>query len=342
MFKIGSRQIDSGKSVYIIAEVGINHNGDLDIAKEMIKKASECGANAVKFQTFFPDELFSKILNPKLYEMAKKWSFTTLKQNLELKNHAKKFGVEFFSTPLGKRSVNLLKRVGVKVMKISSAEITNHELIRTVANLKLPMIISTGMSTISEIENAVQIPRTMNCPLALLHCTSSYPTSLQDANISTIPFLRELFQVPIGYSDHTIGEEACLAAVSVGACIIEKHLTLDKNMEGPDQKLSVEPKELESLVSKIRKIEKTLGNKRKGPIRSEEKFRKVMRKSIGAAKDISAGTKIKKLMLTTFRPGNGISPVMIDNLVGMTVKKKIKKETLLQWDFFKKVKQPLG
>ena len=339
MFKIGSRQIDSGKPVFIIAEAGVNHNGDIEIAKEMIKQASECGADAVKFQTFFPDELFSKTLNPRLYELSKKWSFTALKQNLELKKQSKKFGVEFFSTPLGKRSVSLLKRVGVKVMKISSGEITNHELIRTVANLKLPIIISTGMSTISEIKNAVQIPRTMNCPFALLHCVSSYPTPLQDANVSTIPFLRELFQVPIGYSDHTIGEEACLAAVSVGASIIEKHFTLDKNMEGPDQKLSAEPKEFKALVSKIRKIEKTLGTKRKGPIRSEEKFRKIMRKSIGSKKDISAGTKVKKSMLTTFRPGNGISPIMIDDLVGMTVKKKIKKGTLLQWNFFKKVKQ---
>jgi len=333
MFKIGKYEINITKPVYIIAEAGINHNGDIRIAKEMIKKASECGANAIKFQTFFPEELFSELLNAELFELAKKWSFTKHKENLELKKHANRYDIEFLLTPLGKKSINLLKKVGVKAIKIASGELTNYELIKTASNLGLPLIMSTGMSTIPEIKSAVQIAQSNDCPFALLHCNSSYPTPLKEANISTIPFFQKLFNVPIGYSDHTIGIEACLAAVSLGACIIEKHFTLDKKMKGPDQKLSANPKEFLTLVSHIRKLEKTLGTRRKGPTKSEKKFKKIMRKSIGALIDIPKGTKIKKSMLTAFRPGTGIPPFMIDKMIGMTTKKNIKKDTLLEWDF---------
>lgn len=331
--KIGKCEIGVGKPVYIVAEAGINHNGDMEIAKEMIESASECGVNAIKFQTLFPEELFSETLSPEWFDLIKKWSFTK-KQHSELMKHAENNEIEFFSTPVGKKSAKLLQDIGVKSIKIASGEITNHDLIKTVAKMRRPMIISTGMTNISEIASVVEIVQKENCPFVLLHCNASYPSPIEDVNLVTIKYLQEVFGVPVGYSDHTIGNEVCLAAVSLGACMIEKHFTLDKNMEGPDQKLSADTKEFSELVSKIRIIEKSLGTYRKGPTKSEEKFKKLMRKSIGTSIDIRAGTKIKKSMLSVFRPGTGISPIMIDNIIGMTVKKNVRKGTLLRWDMF--------
>ena len=325
--------MNTGKSVFIVAEGGINHNGDIEIAKEMIESASKCGVDAIKFQTIIPEELFSHTLNPELFDFAKKVSFTK-KQHLELMKYSQKNGIEFFSTPLGKKSAKLLQNIGVKYIKIASGEITNHELIQFVAEMKLPMIISTGMTTISEIASVVEIVKNKNCPFVLLHCNASYPTPIEDVNLVNIRYLREVFNIPIGYSDHTIGNEICLAAVSIGARIIEKHFTLDKHMDGPDQKLSADKKDFTELVSKIRLIERSLGEYRTRPTKSEEKFKKLMRKSIGSSIDISSGTKIKKSMLCLFRPGTGISPTLIDNLIGITAKKDVKKGTLLSWDMF--------
>lgn len=331
--KIGKTEINTGKPVYVVAEAGINHNGSMEIAKEMIEKGAECGVNAIKFQTIFPDELFSKMLNPDWYNLCNKWSFTK-NQHIELKKHCEKNGIEFFSTPLGKKSTKLLYEIGVKTMKIASGEITNYDLIKSVAKLKLPMIISTGMTMISEIASIVEIVKMEKCPFILLHCNSSYPTPIHDANLRTIGFLQKTFDVPVGYSDHCIGNEVCLAAVSMGACLIEKHFTLDKHMEGPDQKLSSDPKEFSELVSKIKLVEKSLGQSRTGPTKSEEKFKNMMRKSIGTSRNISSGTKLTKSMLTFFRPGTGISPIYVDKILGLKIKKDIKKGSLLRWDMF--------
>ena len=331
--KIGKNEIGIGKPVYVVAEAGINHNGNMEIAKEMIERGGECGVNAIKFQTIFPDELFSEMLNPDWYNLCKKWSFTK-KQHVEIKKHCQKNGLEFFSTPLGKKSTKLLYEIGVKTMKIASGEITNHELIKSVAKLRLPMIISTGMTMISEIASTVELVKKEKCPFILLHCNSSYPTPIQDVNLTTIEFLQKTFGVPVGYSDHCIGNEVSLAAVSLGACMIEKHFTLDKNMEGPDQKLSSDPKEFSELVSKIRIVEKSLGKPRTGPTKSEEKFKNIMRKSIGTSTNIRSGSKLTKSMLAVFRPGTGISPIFIDKIVGMKINENVKKGTLLRWNMF--------
>lgn len=331
--KLGKYQIGSKKPVFIVAEAGINHNGDINIAKKMIKSAAKCGANAVKFQTIVTEELFSEVLNPEVIDFAEKVSFNK-KQHIELMKHAKKYDVEFFSTPVGKKSTQILKDIDVNTIKIASGEITNHEMIKIIAKMKKPMIVSTGMTTISEITNVVEIIRKENCPFILLHCNASYPTPIEDANLNTIPYLSKIFDVPIGYSDHTIGNESCLAAVSLGACIIEKHFTLDKNMEGPDQKLSADINDFTNLVSKIRIIEKSLGKHRTIPTPSEEKFKKLMRKSIGTSMDINKGTIIKRSMLTIIRPETGISPIMLDKVVGMTIIKNAKKGILLSWDMF--------
>ena len=331
--KLGKHEINDKESVFIVAEAGINHNGDIKIAKKMIEAAAKCGADAVKFQTIFTEELFSEVLNPEVIDFANKVSFNK-KQHLELMKHATKCGIEFFSTPVGKKSAELLDSINVKSIKIASGEITNHEMIKKIAKMGKPMIISTGMTTISEIADVVKIVKSNNCPFILLHCNASYPTPIEDANLNTIPYLHSTFDVPIGYSDHTIGNESCLVAVSLGACVIEKHFTLDKKMDGPDQKLSADTIEFTELVSKIRTVEKALGIHRTEPTQSEKKFKKLMRKSIGTAINIKKGTKIKRSMLSIIRPETGISPVMLDKIIGMTITKDAQKGTILTWDMF--------
>jgi len=333
VIRVNKRKIGEKNPVYIVAEAGINHNSDMKIAKEMIKIASKCGADAIKFQTIIPDELFSERINPDLYKMSKKW-FLNKKQHTELLNYAKKNKIEFFSTPFGNKSINILREVGVKLLKIASGDLDNKELINQAASLGIPIIISSGMSTIKEIATTVNFLKKKKHKFILLHCNSSYPTPSEDANLLTIPFLKQKFRVPVGYSDHTQGIEACLAAVSLGAILIEKHFTLNKNMEGPDQKLSSDPIEFGELVKAIRTTEKMIGTHRNGVTNSEKKFRKLMRKSVGTARDLTKGTKIKKSDLTLFRPGTGINPKMLEKLVGKTVKKSVKKGQLVEWNMF--------
>lgn len=315
--------------VYIVAEAGINHNGDLKIAKKMIEKAAKCGVNGIKFQTIFPEELFSKNQNSKLFNLIDKWSFTKL-EHLELKKHSSKFGIEFLSTPVGLRSLNLLAEINIKAIKIASGELTNIDLLKNAGKLKIPLIISTGMSTIDEIIFAVQIIKKESCPFMLLHCTASYPAPIEDTHISTIPFLAKKFNVPIGYSDHTLGIDTCLATIPLGTKLIEKHFTLNKKMPGPDQKLSADPKQLSLLVSHIRKIEKMIGIPRISVFKSESKFRKAMRKSIVTTEDISKGTVLKKHMFTFIRPEIGMPPKEIKNILGKKAKTIIKKDTVFR------------
>lgn len=331
--KIGKKKIDHNSPVFIIAEAGINHNGYISLAKKMIKSAASCGVDAIKFQTIFPEELYSEKQYPQLFRLIKKWSFNQQQHN-ELKKFCEKYNLEFFSTPVGKKSANLLSSLGVKFYKIASGELTNHDLILQLSKTHKPLIISTGMSTLEEIASAIKIPIEQNTSFALLHCISSYPTKPSESNLINIKYLREIFSVPVGYSDHTLGIETCLAAVSLGACIIEKHFTLDKNLEGPDQKLSANPKEFKDLVNKIRIIEKSLGSIRTGPFKSEMKFRKLMRKSIAASKDIKKGTKIDNSMLTFIRPGTGIPPYQNSNLIGLQIRKNVSKGTILDWKMF--------
>jgi N-acetylneuraminate synthase/N,N'-diacetyllegionaminate synthase len=333
MFRIGKTSIGNGNPTYIVAEAGNNHNGDFEMAKKLIQKASECGANAIKFQTIIANEFFSKNIDSKLFKYAEKISLNEA-QYIKLKKYAKKNNIEFFSTVFGYSSVKLLKNVGVNVVKIASSDLTNFELLEDASKLKVPIIISTGMSSISEIASAIEFIQKYKLPFALLHCISSYPTSLKDANLSTIPYLHQTFHVPIGYSDHTKGIEACLAAVSLGASIIEKHFTLDKNMDVPDKAVSADPRELIELVSKIKNIEIMRGHPRMIPFKPENKFKKLMRKSIAATVNIPAQTKIKKSMLTIIRPGTGIPPNMMNQIVGLTTKKPIKEGTLINWDSF--------
>ena len=329
--KYMNSKIKSG--VYIVAEAGINHNSDIKTAKKMIEVASKCGANAIKFQTFTADELFSETINPKLYNLAKTWVLTK-NDHIELQKYAKKNKIDFFSTPFGFKSARLLENLNVPFIKIASGEITNHDLISFIAKMKIPMLVSTGMTTISEIANIVSLIQNYDCDFALLHCVSSYPTLAKDSNISTIPYLKTMFGVPIGFSDHTAGISVSLAAVALGATIIEKHFTLDKNMEGPDQKLSLDPTEFSELVKQTRIIEQSIGKPRSNIISVEKKFRDNMRKSLGAYQTIPKGSIIKRSMITSFRPGTGIPPYMIDNIIGHRTNKIIKKGTFFTWNDF--------
>ena len=321
------------KSVYVVAEIGINHNGDTEIAKEMIESASRCGANAVKFQTLVPDELFSTSTNPKLFELSKDWILTK-DQHIILKKYAEKHNLDFFSTPFGNKSIKLLRDIKIKMIKIASSDMDNFDLISKSLDLRVPLIVSTGMSTLAEIASTVQFLKQNNANFLLLHCNSSYPSKIEDANLHSIPYLKNMFSVPVGYSDHTIGNLACLTAVSLGACVLEKHFTLDKNMKGPDQKLSTDPKKFTELIKDVKRIKKSLGTPRYMVNKSETNFRQNMRKSIAAKTHLKRGVKITPSMLNLIRPGTGISPKFLNNLSGMTIKKDVKAGHLLSWTDF--------
>ena len=331
--KIGTKRIGFGNQTYVIAEAGINHNGDIEIAKKMIVEAAKCGANAIKFQSFSAEELFSKQLNPELFEFAKNLSLN-LNQHKELKRFSEKNNIDFISTATGIKSLNLLKNLRVKCIKIASMDLNNHELLRHAAKSKIPLIVSTGMSNMSEIVASTEILNQENVDYCLLHCISSYPTSIKNANLKTIPHFYNLFSIPIGYSDHTLDIDACLTSVALGACVIEKHFTLDKNMPGPDQKLSADSSELKTLIKKIRIIEKMLGTPRKNVLFSEQKFRNLMHRSIGVTKDLKSGTVITKSMVALYRPGTGISPNYMDVIVGRKISKSVKNGSLLDWNMF--------
>lgn len=325
--------LDNPKNVYVVAEAGINHNGSMSIAKQMIESAAKCGCDAVKFQTIFPEELFTSLNNPELFEMAKSWNFTK-KQHIELKNLCEELKIDFFSTPFGLKSAKLLVDIDVKMIKIASGELNNHELIAYFSKKHIPIILSTGFSTLSEISQTVELIKSEKCPFAILHCNASYPTPIEDLNLVNIQHLKTIFNTTIGFSDHSIGNEGSLAAVSLGAKIIEKHFTLDTKMPGPDQELSSDPKEFSDLIQKIRKIEKSFGKIREGPTKSEEKFKQLMRKSVASVKDIPSGTKITNSMLKGVRPGTGISIDKKSTLVGLTIKKSIKKDEFFEWGMF--------
>ena len=334
--KIGHKKIGIGNPTYIIAEAGINHNGDLNLAKKMIDEAANCGVDAIKFQSFSADELFSKKLNPDFFKFAKDLSINS-NQHQQLKKYSQKRKIEFISTATGLKSLNLLKKLGVDTIKIASMDTNNHEILKAAARTKVPLIVSTGMSTISEITSAVKTLTKENAIFCLLHCVSSYPTSVCDANLATISYFNKIFDVPIGYSDHTMGIDACITSIPLGSCIIEKHFTLNKKMDGPDHKLSANPKELTKLVKKIRITEKLLGKPRKQILKSEQKFRIAMKRSVGFNQDLRKGTKIKQSMLTFYRPGDGIQPNTINNIIGRKLKQNVTKGTFVNWNMFQPV-----
>ncbi len=315
-------------SVYIIAEAGVNHNGSLEMAKEMARVAKECGASAVKYQTAVPELVISKFAQKADYqkqttgegesqlEMVRKLHFG-FEAHKELKEYCDSIGIQYLSAPFDLPSVEFLAGLGLPYMKVPSGEITNLPLLEAVGRAKMPVILSTGMSVMSEIEDALSILEESGCPeVVLLHCNTEYPTPYEDANLMAMLDLNEQFGLPVGLSDHTNGWECDVAAAALGAVVIEKHFTLDKSLPGPDQQASLDPAELTAMVTAVRNIEKAMGGTGKVVSPSEAKNKPIARKSIVAAKPIRQGEVFTAENLTTKRPGDGISPMRWYEVLG--------------------------
>ena len=338
---IAGRKVGPGQPCFIIAEAGVNHNGDVKLAKRLINVAAEAGADAVKFQTFKAERMVSVTAPKAEYQLQTTdaaESQLEMLQHLELSPEAhrelhaycQERGVLFMSTPFDEESIDLLDELGVPVFKIGSGEITNWPFLEYVARKGKPIILSTGMSYLSEVDEAVRVIRDAGCDqLVLLHCVSNYPADPADANLRAVQTMAMAFGVPVGYSDHTPGIEVALAAVALGACVIEKHFTLDRSLSGSDHRASLEPDELTALVQGIRTVEAALGHGRKEPAASEANTAAVARKSLVAARDIPAGTKLTEGLIAIKRPGTGLPPAMRLYLIGRTVRMGIPAETLL-------------
>ena len=320
---------------FIIAEAGVNHNGDINIAKKLVDKAKEAGVDAIKFQTFRAENLVTKEA-PKAeyqkettgdgsqFEMLKKLELS-LEDHIILKKYCEEKGIMFISTPFDYESVDLLEKTDVSLYKVSSGDLTNLPLLSYIANKNKPIILSTGMANLGEVEEAVEtISKAGNDRIILLHCTSNYPTAYEDVNLRAMLTMKEAFKLPVGYSDHTIGIEIPIAAVALGAKVIEKHFTLDRNMKGPDHRASIEPDELKIMVRSIRNIEKAMGDGIKRCNKSEENIRKVARKSIVAGRDISKDEVITINNISFKRPEFGLKPKYVDLVVGKKARRNIK------------------
>lgn len=329
---------------YIIAEAGVNHNGDMNIALKLIDKAKECGCDCIKFQTFKTEELVTENAKKAEYQVENTHNadgqFSMLKK-LELsfddfkvlKAHCDAIGIDFMSTPFDRVSVDLLEELGVCVYKMSSGDITNKQLLQYVASKHKPMIISTGMCTMEEVKEAVEwIEACDNQEITLLHCTSNYPAPYDEVNMNAMLTLKEEFPYAIGYSDHTKGIEIPVMAAAMGAKVLEKHFTLDKNLDGPDHKASLDVSELKAMVEAVRHVESALGNGLKVPTKSEMSTREVARKSIVLKKDLLKGDIIIAEDFALKRPGTGIAPKYLDDFIGKKMRHDMKKESLISWE----------
>ena len=314
-------------SVYIIAEAGVNHNGSLDIALKMVDAAKKAGADCIKFQTFKSEKLVSHNAQKADYQknttgggsqidMLKKLELS-YDEFLELKSYCDKMDICFLSTPFDFESIDFLNSIDMPFWKIPSGEVTNLPYLVALARTGKPVVMSTGMCDMEEIEAAIKVLRENGTKeIKLLHCNTEYPTPFEDVNLRAMQTMRDQFEVEVGYSDHTSGIEVPIAAAALGATVIEKHFTLDRKMEGPDHKASLEPDELAAMVTSIRNIEKALGSLDKTPSLSEIKNKAVARKSIVAKFDIKAGEKFTEENITVKRPGTGISPMRWYDILG--------------------------
>lgn len=338
--EIAGRKLGPGHPCFIIAEAGVNHNGDLDMARRLVDVAVESGADAVKFQTFKADRLVTLEAPKAEYQMsttdATESQFDML-QRLELSpemhrslwEYCQERNILFLSSPFDEQSADLLAELDVPAFKIPSGEITNLPYLRHIARKGKPMIVSTGMANLAEVEQAVNtIEAADNVEFVLLHCVSNYPTAPADVNLRAMETMATAFGVPVGYSDHTPGIAVTLAAVAQGACIIEKHFTLDRNLPGPDHLASLEPYELAAMVEGIRTVEAALGHGRKEPAAPEAATAAVVRKSLAAAQDIPAGVTLREELIIAKRPGTGLSPALLHQLLGRELKVDVPKDTL--------------
>ena len=329
--------------VFIIAEAGVNHNGSLELAKDLVRAAKASGADAVKFQTVQAERLATRTAQKAKYQKrttAREESQLTMLRRLQLGERAhrsllefcRKMEIQFLSSPFDEESADLLAKIGVPTFKIPSGEITNLPFLRHIAKKKKPMILSTGMANLGEVEEAVHtIKSEGRCQLSLLHCVTEYPAPYDEINLRAMETLRQAFGLPVGYSDHTPGIEVAVAAVALGAVVIEKHLTLDQSLPGPDHKASLEPEQFSCMVRSIRNVSLALGDGIKRPAPCEIPNMTVARKSIVAARDLDPGHKIAAVDLLVKRPGNGIPPKQLPLVIGRRVSKAVRQDELITW-----------
>lgn len=331
--------------VFIIAEAGDNHNGNFELALQLIDKAVEAGADCVKFQTFLTEEVISKFAQKaeyqkrstgeaeNQYEMVKKLELS-FEQYIKIKKYCDDKNIIFLSSPFDIPSINFLQEINIPFWKIPSGEITNLPYLKLIAQSHKDVILSTGMCTLSEIKQSIEILKENGCGnITLLQCNTEYPTPMEDVNLNAMLTLKEQFHLNVGYSDHTVGIEVPIAAVAMGAVIIEKHFTLDKNMEGPDHKASLEPDELKAMVKAIRNIEIAMGTGIKEPSKSEKKNIDIARKSIVARQSIKAGELFTEANLAVKRPGNGVSPLMWYKVIGTIAEKDYEEDEMIQFNY---------
>jgi N-acetylneuraminate synthase len=344
--RIADRIVGPGQPCFFIAEAGVNHNGDINMARRLIDVAVEAGADAVKFQTYSTERVMSRFAPKATYQLETTdgtESQFQMSKGLELSPEAfdqlmaycEEREIMFLSSPFDEESVDQLAAMGVSAFKVPSGEITNLPYLVRMARFGKPMIVSTGMADLAEVETAVNaIRETNDTPFILLQCTSNYPAEPANANLRAMATMAEAFGVPVGYSDHTPGKEVSLAAAALGASVIEKHFTLDCNLPGPDHKASLEPAELAELIQGIRNVEAALGTGVKAPVASEQNTADVARKSLVAATAIASGTVLTEDMIAVKRPGTGLAPVMRCQLVGRTVRVDVVEDSLLSMDMF--------
>lgn len=341
---IGTHEIGPGRQCFVIAEAGVNHNGSRETALALIDAAKHAGADAVKFQTFTAEKVVSPHAPKAAYQERTTGSDESqldMVRRLELsadihwtlQAYCKQRGILFLSTAFDEESADLLEHMDVPLFKIPSGEITNPDLVRHIASKGKPLLISTGMACLGEVETVIRtVEDAGNENFALLHCVSNYPADPSDTNLRAMRLMVDAFQVPVGYSDHTLGIEVALAAVALGACVIEKHFTLDHTLPGPDHKASLEPDELAAMVRGIRIVERALGNGRKQPAASEAAIAAVARRSLVAATDIAAGTVLTEDMIAIRRPGTGLAPSFKSMVLGRRALAEIPAGTLLRWE----------
>ena len=341
--KINDRHIRAGYPVYIVAEMSANHNRDFNQALRIIEAAKEAGADAIKIQTFTADTMtinvqneFFKIKNTiwngkNLYDLYSEAS-TPWEWQPKLKEAANKLGMEFFSTPFDHSAVDFLEKLDVPVYKVASFELVDLQLLKRIAKTGKPVIMSTGMASLADISEAVKVfKESGGKQIALLKCTSAYPAPPEEMNLRTIPNLAKIFEVPVGLSDHSIGIETAIAAVALGACIVEKHFTLSRDLYGSDSSFSIEPEELQTLVRAIRRVEKALGSVCFGTT-EQEKSSLVFRRSLFVVEDIEANEEFTEENVRSIRPGFGLHTRHLEEVIGCRAKTYIPKGSPLDWD----------
>ncbi|MCX8059009.1 MAG: N-acetylneuraminate synthase [Spirochaetes bacterium] len=330
--------------VIVIAEIGVNHNGDIRLAKRLIDEAVNCGADYVKFQTFISEEEITNYATLAEYqkknlesyknqlEMAKKLELS-FSEFIELKNYCELKNIKFLSSAFDIKSIEFLDKLGLDTFKIPSGEINNYPYLAKIGRFNKNIILSTGMSDLGEIEDAIDVltsSGTQREKIILMHCNTEYPTPYEDVNLKAMLTIRDAFKVKVGYSDHTLGIEIPIAAVALGAEVIEKHFTLDKNLPGPDHKASLEPDELRLMIKCIRNVEAALGDGIKKPTKSELKNINIARKSIVASRDIKKGEIFSEMNITTKRPGYGINPMRWKEIIGKIASRDFERDEFIE------------